>query len=227
MAGDEIYVRLSHVSKQLGNFRLETINLEAFKHQIIGVVGENGAGKTTLLQIISQTKKADSGEVVIPSKKKLGFVFDSNHLPEELTAYDLDRIFPHIFEGWESKAFSHYLKRFKLPVDQALKHFSKGMKMKINIAIALSHYPQFLLLDEITSGLDPLARDQILTIIKDYVADHSAIAIMTTHLLDDVVRIADKVVVLRDGSIQLNKHMDEITDAAHLESMLKAVSSEV
>lgn len=224
MDNKEIQLTLKSVYKQLGDFRLENINLEVFEKQIVGVIGENGAGKTTLLQIISKNEIVDSGSVDIPSKKQLGFVFDSNHLPNDLSANNLNHIFPYIFENWRSDSFFKYLQLFKIPIDLALKNFSKGMAMKINIAVALSHNPKFLLLDEITSGLDPLIRDEILSIIKEYVYDNSAIAIMTTHLLDDVIRIANRVVVLRNGAISLNKNVEEITDTQHLEHMLKDIT---
>lgn len=221
MKDEENNITLNSVSKQLGDFRLDNINLVAYPQEIVGIIGENGAGKTTLLRVISQDLKLDSGTICIPSKEYIGFVFDSNHLPDELSATNLNTIFPFIFKEWEEKVFLSYLNEFKIPKNQNLKSFSKGMKMKINIAVALSHNPKFLLLDEITSGLDPLIRDHILTTIKNYVSNNNAIAIMTTHLLDDIIRIADKVIVLHEGSVSLNSKVDDIGNADDLEKAFK------
>lgn len=214
-------VRLEGVSTTVGAFTLKNIDFVIRPGTIVGIIGENGAGKTTLLKIIAQTLSIDSGKLSVPSKKEIGLVFDSNHFPEELSAKELNIVMSHIFPKWKSNTFMGYLDSLKIPNDLIIQKYSKGMKTKLGIATALSHDPRLLLLDEITSGLDPLIRDEVLSVIKKYVMNHRALAIMTTHLLDDVIKIADKVIVLDHGSVILNENVSEIIDSHSLEDKLK------
>lgn len=214
-------LEMSSVYKKQENFSLKDINLEVDSPNIVGIIGENGAGKTTLLNLISQNTLLDSGRIDAPSKKELGFVLDSNHIPNELTPKNITTIFPYIHKDWDKQIFNKYLTLFELPVDKPLKKYSKGMLMKINIAIVLAHKPKFLLLDEITGGLDPFIRDYVLSIIKDYVYSYNAIAIMTTHILEDVIKIADKIVVLNNGEIIENKKTEEFNSTEELQEFLK------
>ena len=214
-------LEMNSVYKKQGKFSLKDINLEVYSPGIVGVVGENGAGKTTLLNLISQNTFLDSGHIDVPSKKKLGFVLDSNHIPDELTPKNISTIFPYIHRDWDKHIFNKYLTLFELPEDKPLKKYSKGMLMKVNIAIVLAHNPTFLLLDEITGGLDPFIRDYVLSIIKDYVYNYNAIAIMTTHILEDVIKIANRIVVLSNGEVVENKKTEEFNSTEELQEFLK------
>lgn len=220
MKSNRFNVHVESVTKQLGDFHLKDINLSIKPGEIIGVIGENGAGKTTLLKVISQNLSIDSGTINIPLKDNIGFVFDRNHLPNELSAKNLDKIFRFTLKGWETKKFYAYLSKFKIPTNLPLEKFSKGMSMKINIAVVLSCNPKLLLLDEITSGLDPLIRDHVLNIIKEYTYENNSMVIMTTHILDDIIKIADRVVALREGTIFLN-HKVKNDSVCNLEKMLR------
>lgn len=217
---------LDAVSKTIGKFRLESISFTADPKSIIGIIGENGAGKTTLLRIISHTLTLDSGNISIPSKKDIGFQFDSNHFPEELSAKNLNAFMPYIFDNWDSDVFVEYLNRFEIPKKQSIRNYSKGMKMKMGIAVTLSHHAKLLLLDEITSGLDPLIRDTVLLIIKEYVETNSCVAIMTTHLLEDVIKIANNVILLHKGASLLNRNVSDIDSAQDLENEMKKIIAE-
>lgn len=216
-------VKLEFVSKQLGDFSLKNIDLFAKPNEIIGIIGENGAGKTTLLRIIGKLLKSDSGNTFIPPKEDIGFVFDNNHLPEEINSKEVNTIMYYIFSTWDSTVFFNYIDEFKLPINKRIKNFSKGMKTKINIAVALSHSPKVLLLDEITSGLDPLVKEDILKVVKNYIKSNKAIAIMTTHLLDDIIKIADKVIVLDNGKILLNENVSHFENTQSLEMEFKKI----
>lgn len=209
-------VRLKAISKQLGDFSLKNINLEAKPKEVIGIIGENGAGKTTLLKILGRLLELDSGDMSIPSKENVGFVFDSNHIPEELNSREVNTIMSYIFINWDSNLFIKYIDEFSLPLKKEIGKFSKGMKTKLNIAIALSHKPAILLLDEITSGLDPLIKDQLLKVVKSYVNNNQATAIITTHILDDILKISDKVIALDNGEIVLNEN---VSDFKNVESL--------
>lgn len=220
---DTANVKLENVSKRVGDFHLNHIDLVAKAGSIVGIIGENGAGKTTLLKILAKVISIDTGSISVPSKEEIGFVFDSNHFPEELSANELNDSMQYIFQNWNVSTFFHYIKRFELPEKLSIKNYSKGMKTKMGIAVALSHKPKILLLDEITSGLDPLIRDDVLTVIKDYVHNNVALAIMTTHLLDDVIKIADNVLVLDHGSIVLNENVSDVGNAQNLEGTLKQI----
>lgn len=216
-------VQLDSVSKQMGEFCLQHINLIANPNDIIAIIGENGAGKTTLLKILSHLYSIDSGKISQPPIHEMGFVFDSNHLHEALSVKEIARFIPYLFQKWDGAIFSDYIDKLEIPREKAIKDFSKGMKTKLGIAVALSHHAKLLLLDEITSGLDPLIRDEVLTVIKDYVNKYSAIAIMTTHLLDDVIKIANKVIVMNKGTIILNQHVSEYRNTDSLERKLKEI----
>lgn len=216
-------VQLDSVSKQMGEFCLQHINLIANPNDIIAIIGENGAGKTTFLKILSHLYSIDSGKISLPPIHEMGFVFDSNHLHEALSVKEIERFIPYLFQNWDGAIFSDYIDKLEIPREKAIKDFSKGMKTKLGSAVALSHHARVLLLDEITSGLDPLIRDEVLTVIKDYVNKYSAIAIMTTHLLDDVLKIANKVIVMNKGSIILNQHVSEYRNTDSLERKLKEI----
>lgn len=216
-------IKLESVSKKIGKFHVNNISFSAFPKNIVGIIGENGAGKTTLLKIISQTVSLDSGNLSVPPKNEIGFQFDTNHFPEELSAENINLFMPYIFKSWDSKKFKDYLDKFEIPETQSIKYFSKGMKTKMGIAVTLSHHPKLLLLDEVTGGLDPLMRDTVLTIIKEYVKTTSSIAIMSTHLLDDIIKIADKVIFLHKGSMLLKKDVSDISNTNELEAELKNI----
>nr|WP_281260070.1 ABC transporter ATP-binding protein [Alkalibacterium olivapovliticus] len=209
--------------KRQGDFLLDSVSLSAMNNDIIGLIGDNGAGKTTFLKIIASLISIDSGESNLPLQEKIGVVFDQLPFPGSLSIYELEKVMKRLFSTWEAEKFHNYINLFKLPLKTPVKKFSKGMSMKLNIAVSLSHQAQILLLDELTSGLDPLVRIDILQLIQDYVRENNATVVMSTHILDDIDKIATKVVLMHNGKFVLQKEMKDIPDMHYLEKKFKEI----
>ena len=171
-------IEIKNVSKKYPGFALKNINFCVPEGTIVGLIGENGAGKTTtikaLLNIISS-----SGDIQVLGKnirrhekeikQDIGVVLDNSFLSEYLTTKKLNTIMKDFYNNWDEKKYMYYIKEFQLPENQLIKEFSSGMKMKLKIAIAISHHPKLLILDEPTSGLDPIVRNEILEIFRKYI----------------------------------------------------------
>lgn len=163
----------------------------------------------------------DSGKVSLPSKEEIGVVFDQLPFPSDLSIKELEKVLKYLFLKWDTEQFYYYIKTFKLPLKIPVKKLSKGMSMQLNIAVSLSHQAKILLLDEITSGLDPVVRIDILNIIKSYVIKNNATVIMSTHILDDIDRIATKVVLMHNGKFVLTNDIEDIPNMNYLEKKFK------
>ena len=219
---DENILEVRNLNKNYKGFKLKDINLTLPKGMIMGLIGENGAGKTTTIKSILNLTKVDSGEVKIfglnikedekKIKEDIGVVLDDSFFSEHLTAEDINQIMKNIYENWDEKLFFKYLVDFKLPLKQEFKEFSSGMKMKLKIAIALSHYPKLLVLDEPTSGLDPVARSEILDIFQDFIQNGENSILVSSHITSDLEHIADYITFISDGRILLSKTRDELLD---------------
>lgn len=204
-----IKVSMSQIKKKYDKFLLSNINFQVKEKEIIGLIGENGAGKTTLLKLIGGINKIDSG-IIKNNFKELGFCFDSIPFPEELNIFQLEHIFQHIGINWDNQVFGSYIKAFQLPINAPISTFSKGMKMQLNLCISISHHPDLLLLDEITSGLDPLMRRKVLQLIKNYVDQNDCAVVITTHNLNDVVDICTRFDLLDHGKLILEESIENL-----------------
>ena len=210
------------LKKQYKNsdFCLNDISFSLPSGSIMGFVGENRAGKTTTIGCIMGTLIKDGGSVKIFGKEMdeanaylrddIGIVFDANNFSDDLTANMLSRVCRHIYSNWDSKLFMEYLDRLKLPVKKKVKTFSRGMAMKLGIAIALSHRPRLLILDEATSGLDPIVREEILDVFLDFVQDEEHSILLSSHITTDLEKIADYITFIHDGSIILYEKKDDL-----------------
>lgn len=213
---------LNHVSKKYGgsDFSLKDISFSLPEGSILGFIGENGAGKSTTINCILNVIKRDSGKIEIFGKEmeaddteireEIGVVYDSNNFPQYLTAEQLGTIFAKIYKRWNSDCYRQYLQRFQLPERQKIKTYSRGMSMKLAIAAALSHNPKLLFLDEATSGLDPIMRDEILDVLLEFVKQESHSILLSSHITSDLEKIADYIVFIHKGEIILNKTKDEL-----------------
>ena len=174
-------LEVKNLCKKYNGFELKDINLELPKGMIMGLIGENGAGKTTTIKAILNMINRDSGKIAIfgldnikdgkQIKEDIGVVLDDSFLSEYLNPIDINKIMKNIYKNWDEKLYFKYIEDFKLPKDKMSKEYSSGMKMKLKIAVALSHNPKLLILDEPTSGLDPVARNEILDIFQDFIQD--------------------------------------------------------
>ena len=145
-------------------------------------------------------------------KEQIGVVFDGNNYPEIFSTRKLNRVMKNVYHSWEEHTFLNLLKKFSLPTDKPIKQFSKGMKMKLAIAVALSHNSKLLILDEATSGLDPVIRDDILDILLDFAQDETHSILISSHITTDLEKIADYIVFIHEGQVVFSKPKDELIE---------------
>ncbi len=223
-------IEIKGVSKQYPGFLLDHINLTLPQGAILGLVGENGAGKSTTIKLLMNAVKKDSGSVRIlgvdneeeafrETKEEIGVVLDEAYFPEMLTAKNVSAVMRHTYRQWDDVCFNQFLNRMELPKDKTFKDFSRGMKMKLAIAVALSHRPRLLVLDEATSGLDPMIRDEILTIFNDFTRDEEHSILLSSHIVSDLEKICDYIAFLHKGKLIFCEEKDRLFETyavAHL-----------
>lgn len=212
--------------KRYGDFALRNVDLTVRPGEIVGYVGRNGAGKTTTIKALLGLIRPDGGEGTVmgapiremgrsegvAAKELLGVVFDTLAFPDALRIRDINGVLQRCYRQWDERRFRAYLKRFDLQDTKKVKELSRGMGMKLSLACALSHGARLLILDEATAGLDPMARDEVLDLLREFVADDGHGVLMSSHITSDLERIADRVVCIDDGHIVFDKPKDEITD---------------
>lgn len=213
---------LKNVNKKYekSNFAIKDISFSVPEGSIVGFIGENGAGKSTTMNCILNVIRRDSGTIEIfgremtdediDIRENIGVVYDSNNFPEYLTAKQLADILGRIYSKWDDFCFEQFLRRFGLPESQKIKSYSRGMSMKLAIAVALSHDSKLLILDEATSGLDPIMRDEILDVLLEFVKQENHSILLSSHITSDLEKIADYIVFIHNGEIILNKTKDEL-----------------
>lgn len=215
-------LEVKNLCKKYNGFELKDINLELPKGMIMGLIGENGAGKTTTIKAILNMINRDSGKIAIfgldnikdgkQIKEDIGVVLDDSFLSEYLNPIDINKIMKNIYKNWDEKLYFKYIEDFKLPKDKMSKEYSSGMKMKLKIAVALSHNPKLLILDEPTSGLDPVARNEILDIFQGFIQDEEKSILVSSHITSDLEHIADYITFINNGEIVLTKTRDELLE---------------
>ena len=213
---------LKNVNKKYekSNFAIKDISFSVPEGSIVGFIGENGAGKSTTMNCILNVIRRDSGTIEIfgremtdediDIRENIGVVYDSNNFPEHLTAKQLADILGRIYSKWDDFCFEQFLRRFGLPESQKIKTYSRGMNMKLTIAVALSHDSKLLILDEATSGLDPIMRDEILDVLLEFVKQENHSILLSSHITSDLEKIADYIVFIHNGEIILSKTKDEL-----------------
>ena len=208
------------LSKRYMNFSVEDVTFNVPDGTVVGLIGENGAGKSTIIKSVLGAVHPDGGEILVDGmpldkldrsgRQKISFVLDNMGLPMELTLSMLDKVLSNIFEKWDSEKFKSLVQKFGLPEKKMLREFSKGMKMKATIAVALSYESNLLILDEPTSGLDPVVRDDILEMIYDYNRQNGRAALISSHITTDLEKICDYIVYIHGGKVIFNEEKDEL-----------------
>ncbi|NBH82295.1 ABC transporter ATP-binding protein [bacterium C-53] len=203
------------------NFTLGQISFSLPYGAILGFVGENGAGKTTTIGCILNTVVKDSGTVKLfgremldsdtEIREKIGVVYDGDNFPDFFTAKQLSRVMKGLYKQWDDALFQKYLEDFHLPVKQKFKYYSKGMTMKLAIAAALSHHPQLLILDEATSGLDPVMRDEMLDVFLEFVQEEDHSILLSSHITGDLEKVADYITLIHDGRLIMTVSKNDLT----------------
>ena len=210
-------IEINHVSKHYRDFSLEDLSLTLPSGCIMGLVGENGAGKSTTIRMILGMTEPDSGEITVLGRKlsperkeQLGVVLDEPGYPGFMTARQIGKMLSGIFRGWEQETFDRYLTSLRIPENKPFKEFSKGMKMKLCLATALSHGAKLLILDEATSGLDPVVRDELLDVFNDFTRDEGHSVLLSSHIVSDLEKICDYIAFLHRGRLMLCREKDEL-----------------
>lgn len=220
MSNDNV-LELKDVTKNYGDFLLDHVSFTVPRGTVCGFIGQNGAGKTTTIQLILDAITRDSGEITMfgqevisgqshTLREDVGVVFDEMGFHEFLTPAQLDGIMKRIYKNWNSEKFFEYLKRFSLPAKKRCGNFSRGMRMKLQIAVALSHGARFLVMDEPTSGLDPIVRNEMIQIFREFVVEEDHTILLSSHITGDLEKLADEVVFIDGGRIVLAGNKDEI-----------------
>ncbi|MEG2073456.1 MAG: ABC transporter ATP-binding protein [Angelakisella sp.] len=213
-------LELKQVKKAYENFTLGEISLELPRGVVMGLVGANGAGKTTIIKLLLGLIKPDSGEISIlggtPSDstlhEKIGVVFDELPVSDILTAKQLGSIMSGLYKGWDAEGYSSLPTRLELPAYKPANESSRGMKKKLSIAMALSHGAELLLLDEPTGGLDPIVRQEILDLFRDFMQDESHSILISSHITSDLERITDYISYIDKGNILLIEEKDVLLE---------------
>ncbi len=219
----EYSLKISNLTKEFEGFSLDNVSFQVKKGSIMGFIGENGAGKSTTIKSILNLLHPETGSISILGmkmkeqerkiKEQMGVVFDECHFHSSLNAKDINKIMSKIYSNWDEEAFKNYLSKFNLPEKKIVKEYSRGMKMKLSIAVALSHHPTFLILDEATNGLDPVIRSEILDVFYDFIQDEEHSILMSSHITGDLEQIADYITFIQNGKIIFSERKDEILES--------------
>ena len=216
-------LELWHVSRRLGDFELRDVNLTLPKGCILGLVGENGAGKSTTIRLLTGELRPDSGTVSVLDaepgspdfrsvKERLGVVLDDAWFPEILNARQVGTMMAMTYESWDAELYESYLTRFTLPREKNFKDYSRGMRMKLAIAVALAHRPEVLLLDEATAGLDPIVRDEVLEIFREFSEAEDHAILISSHILSDLEKLCDYIAFLHQGKLLFCQEKDRLLE---------------
>ena len=216
-------IELSHVTKHFPGFTLQDLSLTVPSGTICGLVGENGAGKSTTIRLLMGALRPDSGTCTVLGadsaspeflslKEDIGVVLDEAYFPESLNALQVGGVMAKTYRRWDGKQYQNYLTRFGLPEKKPFKDFSRGMKMKLAIAVALSHSPRLLVLDEATAGLDPIVRDEILELFNEFTRDETHSVLISSHILSDLEKLCDYIAFLHQGRLLFCEEKDALLE---------------
>ncbi|HDJ2802840.1 TPA: ABC transporter ATP-binding protein [Staphylococcus aureus] len=212
-------LNVDRVNKQYkdSDFKLQDASLTIATNETVGLIGKNGSGKSTLINILVGNRHKDNGSILffgeehamddVEYKEHIGVVFDDLRVPNKLTIKDIDKVFQSIYTSWNSQKFFDLIKYFELPLQTKIKTFSRGMRMKIALTIALSHDVKLLILDEATAGMDVSGREEVMELLEDFVAQGGGILI-SSHISEDIEQLADKLVFMKDGRMILTEQKD-------------------
>jgi len=218
-------LQLKNVTKTYPNarFQLKDVSFSIPYGSIVGFIGENGAGKTTTMGTIIGTLKKDQGTIHVfgqnlaenelEIKERIGVVFDEMNFSHHLNALQLSSVFRNVYKKWDEEKYLQYLQLFSLPKRENVGGFSRGMSMKLSIAVALSHDANLLILDEATAGLDPVAREEMIEIFENYVKDGQRTILLSSHITSDIEKIANELIFIKNGEILL--HINKETMMEH------------
>lgn len=215
-------IEATGLCKSYSGFQLDHVDLTLPGGAILGLIGENGAGKSTTIKCILNMIRRDGGEIRIfgqdnlsvghELKQDVGVVLDECFFHDNLRACDVDAILRRIFHRWDRELFRRYCRQFGLPEKKTVKEYSRGMKMKLSLAAALAHHPRLLILDEATSGLDPVVRDEILDEFLNFIQDEDHSILLSSHITSDLEKVADYITYIHGGRAVLSGAKDQLLE---------------
>lgn len=215
-------LEIRNLSKSYKDFSLDNISFALPQGCIMGLIGENGAGKSTTIKLIMNSIRRDGGEITVlgkdntrdfkETKEDVGVVLDEAYYPECMNPLQISKCLKYTYRNWDEKQFLAYLEKFRLPVKKSFKEFSRGMKMKLSIAVAMSHQAKLLILDEATSGLDPMARDEILDIFYEYTREENHTILISSHIISDLEKLCDYITFLHGGKMLFSEEKDRLLE---------------
>ena len=213
-------LEIKNLTKAYPGFTLDNLNLTLPSGCIMGLIGENGAGKSTTIKLILDMIHKDSGSIIILgkdntdsielTKEDIGVVMDEVGIPECLTVKQVGNVMKNTFRNWDDAEYARLAQKLALPDKKQFKEFSRGMKMKLGIAIALSHKAKLLILDEATSGLDPVVRDEVVEMFSDFTRDENHSILISSHIVSDLEKLCDYVAFLHKGKLLLCEEKDQL-----------------
>jgi len=216
-------IEIKCLTKRFNAFTLEGVSLSVPCGYITGLIGPNGSGKTTTIKLVLGMLKKDAGEILLfeqdskaggeALKEDISVVMDQPYYIEDWRLYQVEKALAPFYPNWDSAAFRRYLAQFELDAKKKVKELSRGMKMKLQVAAALSHNAKLLILDEPTSGLDPVARDELTDVLQEFIRDGERAVLFSTHITADLEKIADYIAYLRDGQLQFFGTKDDFVGA--------------
>ena len=215
-------VELKNVTKKFKDFSVKNIDLQVKQGFVTGFIGANGAGKSTTIKMMMNLLRPDVGEIKLfgldykkhekEIKERIGFVYDGNVFFEGLNLKDIKRIVAPAYKDWDDTLFYQYVEKFELPLNKAMKTFSKGMQMKASLAIALSHHAELIIMDEPTAGLDPIFRRELLDLLQELMIDGNRTIFFSTHITTDLDRIADYIAFMQSGELVFNQSIHDVAE---------------
>ncbi len=211
-------ISVRDLCKQFDGFLLDHVSFQVPKGRIVGFIGENGAGKSTTIKLILDELKRDNGQIQIfgmentisSVREDIGVVFDECNFHDVFNASDIEKILSGVYKSWDRSLYRQYLKKFKIPERKQIGSFSKGMKMKLSIICAMAHKPKLLILDEATTGLDPVVRDEMLDLFLEFIQDEECSIFFSSHITSDIQKIADYVILIHQGKIIFEEQKDDL-----------------
>ena len=213
-------LEIKNLTKSYPGFTLDNLNLTLPSGCIMGLIGENGAGKSTTIKLILDMIHKDSGSITILgkdntdgielTKEDIGVVMDEVGIPECFTVKQVGNVMKHTFRNWDNTEYARLVQKLALPDKKQFKEFSRGMKMKLGIAIALSHDAKLLILDEATAGLDPVVRDEVVEMLSDFTRDENHSILISSHIVSDLEKLCDYVAFLHNGKLLLCEEKDQL-----------------
>ena len=215
-------LELHGLKKSYPDFTLGPLDLTLPGGTVCGLIGENGAGKSTTLRLILGILERDEGSVRVLgrengkeltcAKEEIGVVLSGEGIPGCMTAPQTGRVMAGIYQNWDAASYADYCRRFELPEKKKFREYSTGMKMKLLLAVALSHHPKLLLLDEATSGLDPVIRDELIDLLLDFVREEDHAILISSHIVSDLEKLCDTIAFLHRGRLLLCEDKDALRE---------------